>query len=92
MDTARTALAPRRPKLPLIEIALVGRGADDRAGNFIRNVGNRLANALAPVPALVAVPELERFTGAGGGAGRHRRAAARAGLEDDVDLDGRVAA
>ena len=49
-------------------------------------------HALAEIARLVAVAELDRLVGAGRGAGRHRRAAHRAVLEDHIDLDGRVAA
>jgi hypothetical protein len=52
----------------------------------------RLAYALAEIALLVAVALLHRFVRAGGGARRHRGAAAHAILERDIDLDGRVAA
>jgi hypothetical protein len=54
--------------------------------------GDRPAHALAAESRLVAVAQLDRLVGAGRGAGRHRRAAKRAGLELHVHLDGRVAA
>ena len=49
-------------------------------------------DALAAEAGLVAVAQLDRLVGAGRGARRHRRAADRAVGQDDVDLDGRVAA
>ena len=51
-----------------------------------------LVTALAEIAALVAVAQLERLVRAGRGAGRHGGAAHGAGLERDIDLDGRVAA
>ena len=42
--------------------------------------------------ALVAVAQLDRLVRAGGGAGRDRRPAERTVLQQDVDLDSRVAA
>ncbi len=51
-----------------------------------------LQHALAAVARLVAVAQFHRLVRAGGGAGRHRRAAERAAVEHHVDLDGRIAA
>jgi hypothetical protein len=53
---------------------------------------DRLAHALAAVARLVAVAQLDRLVRAGGRPGRHRGAALRAVLEQDVDFDGRIAA
>src|SRR5262249_37929512 len=53
---------------------------------------DRLAHALAEIARLVAVTQFHRFMRAGGGAGRHRRAADRAILEHHIDFDGGVAA
>jgi hypothetical protein len=52
---------------------------------------DRLADALAEV-ALAAVALLDRLVGAGRGAGGHGGPPHRAVLEQDVDLDGRIAA
>ena len=49
-------------------------------------------HALALVARLVAVAQLDRLVGAGGGARRDRRPAHGPVLEHDVDLDRRVAA
>ena len=51
-----------------------------------------LVDALADVDLLVAVAQLDRLVLAGAGAGRDGGAAERAVLEQDVHLDGRVAA
>ena len=51
-----------------------------------------LQDALAAVARLVAVAQLDRLVRAGRGARRHGRPADRAVVEDDVDLDRRVAA
>ena len=53
---------------------------------------NCLENALAQIFAAVAVAQLDRFIGAGRSAGRHRRTAEAAVLEQDVDLYRRIAA
>src|SRR5205085_11440105 len=53
---------------------------------------DRFAHALAEIAALVAVPQLDGLVRAGRGAGRHAGAAARAVLEQNVDLDRRIAA
>ena len=55
------------------------------------HVLDRARDALA-APGLAAVAQLDRLVLAGRGAGGDRRAAERARLELDVDLDGRVAA
>ena len=49
------------------------------------------ADALAAVAAGIAIAQLHRLVGAGRGAGRDRGAAHGAVLEQDVDLDGRIA-
>ena len=54
--------------------------------------GDRLLHALAEIALLVAVAQLDRLVRPGRGAGRHGGAAARAVLQHDVDLDGRIAA
>jgi hypothetical protein len=51
-----------------------------------------LLDALAQVAPLVAVAQLDRLALAGGGAGRHGRAAHGPALQHDLGLDGGVAA
>ena len=53
---------------------------------------DRLQHALAEIAVLVAVAQLDRLVGAGGGAGRNCGAADRAVLQHDVDLDRGIAA
>jgi hypothetical protein len=53
---------------------------------------HRLAHALPEVALGVAVPQLVGLVLAGRRAARHRGAAVRAVLEDDIGLDGRIAA
>src|SRR5262249_55058204 len=53
---------------------------------------DRLVRALAERGGLVAGAQLDRLMRAGRGARRHGGATARSVLQDDVDLDGRVAA
>ena len=62
-----------------------------RLGDLAVDVGDRLGDALAAAR-LAAVAQLERLVHAGRRARGHRRAARRARLEADLDLDGRVAA
>jgi hypothetical protein len=52
---------------------------------------DRAEHALAKIALLVAVAELDGLVRARGGARRHGGAAERAVLEDDIDLDGRIA-
>ena len=76
----------------LVDLDLrLGVHAADRVENLAVDRVDRLAYALAEI-ALVAVAQLDRLVRPGRGARRHRSAAARAVLEHDVDLDGRVAA
>jgi len=51
-----------------------------------------LEHALAEIDRLVAVAQLDRLVGAGGGARRHRGAAEGTVFQNDVHLDGGVAA
>ena len=62
-----------------------------RLGQLAVHVRHRPRHALA-APRVAAVAQLDRLELAGGGARRHGRAAGRAGLQQHVDLDGRVAA
>ena len=68
------------------------RGRSSAGRDRVGDVGDRAEDALAAEARLVAVAQLDRFVGAGRGAGRHRRAPDRAVGEDDVDLDRRIAA
>ena len=99
-ETPRIALAPSRALVRgaveldhrLVERALLGgAGAGQRLGDLAVDVGDRPRDALAG-PGVAAVAQLDRLELAGRGAGGHRGAAARAGLERDLDLDRRVAA
>ena len=73
------------------EALVVGVEADDRAGDRVDDAGDGLLHALAEV-ALAAVAQLDGLEGAGGGAAGHGRATERAVLEEDLHLDGGVAA
>ena len=75
-----------------VERGLVGRvETDDGLAERVVHVGDRLGHALA-APRRAAVAQLDRLVHARRGARRDDRRAARAGLEPDVDLDGRVPA
>ncbi len=75
-----------------VEAALVvGVEAGDRRGDLAVDVRDRLRDALA-APGLAAVAQLGRLELARRGARRHGRAAGGAGAQDELDLDGRVAA
>ena len=77
----------------MVEPGLVGGiAANDRARDLAVHVGDRLGHALAAPAALVAVAQLDRFMDSGRRPRRNRRAAQAAIFEDDVDLDGRIAA
>ena len=69
-----------------------GVDAGQRVGDLAVDGLDRLQHALAEVAALVAVAQLDRLVRAGGGARGHGGAAEGAALQDDVDLDRRVAA
>ena len=76
-----------------VEPRLVERVApDDHRPQHLGDVVARLADALAQVALLVAVAQLQRLVLAGRRARRHGGGADRAGLQLDVDLDGRIAA
>ncbi len=66
--------------------------AEKLGGNDLADVGDGLEDALAAVLGLVAIAQLDRFVGPGGCARRDAGAPDRTIDQDDVDLDGRVAA
>ena len=66
--------------------------AGERIEDFSVDRVDRLLHALAEIAALVAVAQLDRLVRAGRGARGHPRAAHRAVLQHDIDLDRRVAA
>ena len=94
------ALAPRLALLGvrvelehrLVDDPLVvgGEALDGRADLLDHRVDG-LADALAEV-AVPAVAQLDRLEGAGGGAAGHHRPGERSVVEEDLDLDGGVAA
>ena len=76
-----------------VERGLVERvEAGDRVGDLAVDRVDRPGDALAEIAALVAVAQLDRLARAGRGAGRHGGPAEGAAVQDDVGLDGRVAA
>src|SRR5207244_3969778 len=90
---AESALVRRPVKLDqgAVEPGLVeGIAAADGLGDLAVDVGDRLGDALAAV-GLAAVSELNRFVHPGRRPRRHRGATQRAGIEANVDLDGRIA-
>jgi hypothetical protein len=76
----------------LVQRALIDIDPGERLGNFPVDIRHRFQYALAAVTALVAVPQLQRFTHARGRAGWHCRAAKGAPFEPHFHFDGRVAA
>ena len=77
----------RAVDLHLVDGGEAGQRVADRAVHRL----DRPPHALAAIAAGVAVAELHRLVGTGRGARGHRRPAHRAILEQDVDLDRRVA-
>ena len=76
-----------------VERGLVERvEAGDRVGDLAVDGVDRAGHALAEIAALVAVAQLDGLARAGRGARGHGRPAEGAALQDDVGLDGRVAA
>jgi hypothetical protein len=71
---------------------IVGVKAEQFGSDQLVDVLNRFEHALAQVAGFVAVAQLERFVFTGRCARRHGEAAAAATLQNDVDLDRRVAA
>ena len=65
---------------------------EDGRRDRLHDVGHGRLDALAVVARLVAVAQLDRLVGAGGGTGGHGRPAHGAVVQDDGHLDGRVAA
>jgi hypothetical protein len=77
----------------LVELFLVERFlALERVLEFDVHVADGLAHALAEITLLVAIAQFHRFAAAGGGAGRHGRAAHHAGIEIHVGFDRGIAA
>ena len=70
---------------------VVGLHAARRVEDLAVDGVDRLAHALAAI-ALVAIAQLDSLMRAGRGARGHRGAAEGAVLQQDIDLDGRVAA
>ena len=60
-------------------------------GDDVVDVGDRLLDALAQVAALVAIAQLDGLEGTGGGAGGDGGAGRGTVLQEDLDLEGRVA-
>ena len=99
-DTAKMALAPQ-PTLgrcavqvehDFVHTGLVVRILPkQRLADFAVDVSHGLTHALAAVAFRIVIAQLERFATAGGSAGGHGGATARAGLEDDVGFHGGVA-
>ena len=77
---------------PAVDRGLVGLAADERAGDLAVDVRHGAPHAAAQVARPIPVAQLDRLALAGGGARGHRRPPERAPLEDQVDLDGRIAA
>ena len=71
---------------------VLGVRTDQLGGDRGVDVGDGLEHALAAEARLVAVAQLDRLIGAGGRARRYGRATQRPVVEDDIDLDRRVAA
>ena len=100
-ETPRMALAPSRALLGVPSSAIIVSSILTCASASMPPIASKispltastaLAHALAEIALLVAVAQLDGLVRAGRGARRHGGAAARAVLEDDIDLDGRIAA
>lgn len=77
----------------LVQPALVGNlTAEEPGRELVVDVAHRLHHRFAEIAGLVAVPQLQGLTGAGGGAGRHGGPAQVPGSDDDIGFNGRVAA
>jgi len=76
----------------LIDEALVdGVEVDDLGSDQFVHIGDGPVHTLAAVARVLAVAQLQGFVLARGRAGGNRRAPERAGVEADVDFDGRIA-
>src|SRR5207248_1614576 len=69
-----------------------GRNTDEPRSDFVADVGDGLADALAAIAGRVAVAQLDGLMTAGAGAGWDDGPTARAAFAMDIDLDGRIAA
>jgi hypothetical protein len=77
----------------LIERALIaGVEPAHRFCDLAVHIGNCLQHSLAGIFRLIGVAHLQRFVLAGGGAGRHRGAAANSSADVNVGLNGGIAA
>ena len=77
----------------LVDLDLrLGIHAGERVENLAIDGLDRVLHALAEIALLVAVAQFDGLMRAGRSAGRHGGAAARAVVQHDIDLDGRVAA
>ena len=77
-----------QPDQELVQIGLIVRVlAHEMPRDRLVDVRDRLGDSLAQVSFRVAVPELQRLAGAGGSAGRDRRAANGAAPERHLDLE-----
>ena len=101
-ETASMALAPRRALvcrcrpdaiILLSSPVLVFRiHANDGGFDFAQHVADRFGHAFAQVTTFVAIAQFDCFAFARRRTGRHHRAAAYAGGQDNVGLNSRVAA
>jgi hypothetical protein len=84
--------AVERQHLGVDEPLLAGLEAEQLRADLVEHGVDRVLDALAQVAALVAVAQLQRLVGAGGGPGGHRGTGDGAVVQTDLDLDGRIAA
>src|SRR5688572_25413279 len=75
-----------------VDVPLIRVASGERLGNFAVHVADRLGDALAEIPLLVAVAQFERLTLPGRCARGHCRAARGSAVERDIDFDRRIPA
>ena len=76
----------------VVDVGLIERLATEQfRRDHFRDISHRLGDTLAHPTLLIAVPQLDRFLLAGGGARRHRRPADRAALQHHFRFHRRVA-